>query len=222
MTDPQATRPRAVLVAGDANIDLVLRGDVVPRFGQVEQMLDAADLVLGGSASIVACGLARLGVPTTLAARVGADVLGAFTLDALRSAGVDTASVEVDAHVPTGMSVILSAPGDRAILTNPGTIPTLGGEQVLAAATRVQAAHLHVASFFLQPGLAAELPSVLADAHARGMTTSLDTNWDPSERWDGLAEVLVHVDLLMPNLEELRALARALGADLPAGAGPGA
>ena len=32
-----------VLVVGDANPDLVLRGDVVPRFGQAEQLLDDAD-----------------------------------------------------------------------------------------------------------------------------------------------------------------------------------
>ena len=35
-----------VLVVGDANPDLLLRGDVRPRFGQAEQLLTAADLVL--------------------------------------------------------------------------------------------------------------------------------------------------------------------------------
>lgn len=200
-------------MAGDANPDLVLRGDVVPRFGQAEQLLDAADLVLGGSAGIVACGLARLGVPTTFAARVGADVFGTFTLAALRAAGVDTSAVEVDPRIPTGMSVILSTPGDRAILTVPGTIPTLRGDQVLAAVTAATT-HLHVASYFLQPGLAADLPGVLAAARARGLTTSLDTNWDPAGSWHGLTEVLAHVDVLLPNLEELRALAMSLGASV--------
>jgi ribokinase len=33
-----------VLVVGDANPDLVLTGDVVPRFGQEEQLLERADL----------------------------------------------------------------------------------------------------------------------------------------------------------------------------------
>ena len=51
-----------VVVIGDANLDLVLRGDVVPRFGQVEQLLESADLVLGSSAGICASGLARLGI----------------------------------------------------------------------------------------------------------------------------------------------------------------
>jgi len=44
-----AHTPAGVLVASDANPDLIVREDVLPRFGQVEQLADAADLVLGGA-----------------------------------------------------------------------------------------------------------------------------------------------------------------------------
>jgi ribokinase len=200
---------RPVLVAGDCNVDLVLRGDVVPRFGQAEQLLDSGELVVGGSASIAATGLARLGVATTLAARVGDDAFGRFMVDALGLAGVSTRAIAVDPRVPTGMSVILSAPSDRAILTVPGTIPTLRAADVLAALG--DAAHVHVASYFLQPRLAAELPGLFAELRSRGVSTSLDSNWDPAERWAGLADVLPVVDYLLPNLEELRAIGAAVG-----------
>lgn len=206
-----APAARPVLVAGDANVDLVLTGDVVPRFGQAEQLLDRGDLVLGGSASIAACGIARLGVPTSLVARVGDDTFGRFTTGALGDAGVSVAHVVVDRAVPTGMSVILSTPDDRAILTVPGTIPTLEPAAVLAALAATGAAHLHVASYFLQPALAAGLPDLLAAARTRGVTTSLDTNWDPAERWAGVADALPLVDVLLPNASELRALAAAAG-----------
>src|SRR5690606_3100397 len=178
-----------VLVAGDANLDLVLRGDVVPRFGQAEQLLDGADLVLGSSAGICAAGLARLGVDTALAARVGADVFGARTRELLAEAGVGTASVAVTDE-PTGVSVILPAPDDRAILTLTGALASLTADEVLAALGEGAdaATHLHVASYFLVPGLASELPGVLKRARERGATTSLDTNWDPAERWEGVAE----------------------------------
>lgn len=201
-----------VLVAGDANLDLVLRGDVVPRFGQAEQLLDGADLVLGSSAGICAAGLARLGVDTALVARVGADVFGARTRELLADAGVDAASVAVTDE-PTGVSVILSAPDDRAILTLTGALASLTADEVLGALADTGATHLHVASFFLVPGLARELPGVLARARERGATTSLDTNWDPAERWEGVAECLPHLDALLPNAQEALALARALGDD---------
>ncbi len=204
-----------VLVAGDANLDLVLRGDVVPRFGQAEQLLEGADLVLGSSAGICAAGLARLGVATSLVARVGDDVFGARTRELLELAGVDTASVSVMSDEPTGVSVILSAPDDRAILTLTGALARVTAHDVLAAAD--DATHLHVASFFLVPALVAELPRVLAELRSRGATTSLDTNWDPAEAWAGVAECLPHLDLLLPNAQEAIALARALG-DEPADA----
>ncbi len=55
-----------VLVVGDANPDLILSGDVIPRFGQVEQLLDGADLVIGGSGGILAHGAGAAGpVDTT-------------------------------------------------------------------------------------------------------------------------------------------------------------
>ena len=42
---------------------------------------------------------------------------------------------------------------------------------------------------------------------AAGTTTSLDTNWDPEERWD-LTAVLAETDYFLPNEAELTAIAR--------------
>jgi sugar/nucleoside kinase (ribokinase family) len=189
-----------LLVVGDANPDLVLRGDVVPRWGQSEQLLDAADLVLGGSAAIMACGAARLGVPTALLAAVGDDLYGAFVRAALTSHGVDTSAVRT-VHEPTGLSVILSA-SDRSILTLVGAIGFLRPSDI----TFHGYAHLHVASYFLQPALADGLAEVFALARSEGVTTSLDTNWDPAERWTGVREVLANTDVFLPNEAELVAI----------------
>lgn len=193
-----------VLVIGDANPDLLLRGDVVPAFGQAETLVDAADLVLGGSAAIVACGLARLGVATALAATVGRDLYGAFVRDTLIQRGVDVRWLRTDPETATGLSVVLSV-GDRAILTHPGTIATTGPEVVdqdLVDAVR----HVHSASYFLQPRLAQHLPGVLSRARRSGAGTSLDTNWDPAQRWAGVDRLLDHTDVLLPNAAELLAL----------------
>lgn len=194
-----------VLVVGDANPDLVLRGDVRPRFGQAEQLLSAADLVLGGSAAITAAGCARLGLRTALLAGVGDDVFGAFTRDRLAERGVRTTALRTVQQTPTGLSVILSTVGDRAILTLPGTIPTVRPRDVTdahLASTR----HLHVASLFLQPELAGGLFDIFGRARAMGVSTSLDTNWDPSERWDSVTAILAETDFFLPNAAELLAV----------------
>lgn len=119
--------------------------------------------------------------------------------------GADAVGVTGAGATPTGLSIILSAPGDRAILTLPGTIPTLRPEDVtdeLLASAR----HVHVASLFLQPGLHAGLAGAFARARALGVTTSLDTNWDPSGRWSGLEEILAVTDVFLPNAAELLAV----------------
>ncbi|MBM6401686.1 carbohydrate kinase family protein [Phycicoccus sonneratiae] len=205
------TEPFDVVVLGEANPDLVLRGDVVPRFGQSEQLLDHADLVLGGSGAITAHALARLGVRVGLMARVGDDVFGAETVRLLRAGGVDCSLVEVGPE-PTGLSVVLSDGSARATLTLVGAIDAPAPEWRTPAdvpPTR----HLHVSSFFLQRRRAAALPRMLPLVRAAGVRTSLDTNLDPEGRFPGLAEVLPLVDLLLPNAEECRASARALGVD---------
>lgn len=69
--------------------------------------------------------------------------------------------------------------------------------------------HVHAASYFLMPKLADALPELLAAARAAGATTSVDTNDDPSGRWDppGFDALLAATDILLPNAAEALALA---------------
>lgn len=210
-----------VLVVGDANPDLILRGDVVPRFGQAEQLLSGADLVIGGSGAILAHGLARLGRTTRLVAATGSDTLGDLMRQLLSAGGVDTSALLRQAGTSTGVTVVLSSPDDRAVLTHLGAIPLLSRDEVQTALDQAVldgARHVHVASYFLLSELAPAVPRLLEEARARGLTTSLDTNFDPAERWSGVSDALQHLDLLMPNRAEVLALAGRLTADRPTGA----
>ncbi|MFI6732018.1 carbohydrate kinase family protein [Nonomuraea sp. NPDC050451] len=195
-----------LLVVGDANPDVVLSG--APRglaYGQREQLVSGGDLVLGGSGAITACGAARLGLRTAFAGRVGDDAAGRFVLDALADRGVDVSRCVIDSR-PTAMTVVLADGADRAILTSPGCLPYLTVEDLPRGVAR----HVHVSSYFLQPGLAPGLPGFLAEERRAGATTSLDTNDDPAGEWQGLGEVLAEVDVFLPNAAEARAVAARL------------
>ncbi len=102
--------------------------------------------------------------------------------------------------LPTALTVCLNRPdGDRAILTAPGCLPSFGpSEQVPAVETR----HVHAASYFLQPRLAAGLPGVLEGFRRAGASTSLDTNDDPAGEWSLAPGLLAACDLLLPNEAE--------------------
>ncbi len=194
-----------LLVLGDANPDLILRGDVEPAFGQAEQLVDEARLTIGGSGAITSCGAARLGLRTAFVGVVGDDEFGRFMLVALDEAGVDTTGVLVDPSRPTGLSVIFSRGEDRAILTSPGTIGDLRAE-VVDRDLLGSARHVHVSSYFLQRGLGRDLPDLFLRIRDAGATTSIDPNWDPAEDWDGgLLPLLSRTDVFLPNSAEARA-----------------
>jgi sugar/nucleoside kinase (ribokinase family) len=204
------------VVIGDCNPDvLVLGGDVTPAFGQQEKLVDQVSLEIGGSAAITTVAAARLGLRVALIAAVGSDPAGRFMLDQLTREGVDVSAVIVRDETPTGMTVALSRGGDRAILTALGAIASLTAADV-PSAVLTRARHVHVSSYFLlADSLGPGLAGVLASARAAGAVTSLDTNWDPSERWrdDYLAGVIAASDLLLPNEAEALALSGAGAVD---------
>jgi len=190
-----------VLVAGEINPDLILTGDVRPEFGQVEKLVDSATLTIGSSSAIFACGAARLGLKVGFIGVCGQDVFGRFMLDEMSKRDVDIGNVIVRPDGSTGMSIILNQASDRAILTHLGLMPELRASDVSDALLR-DARHLHVASYFLQTNLQPELPELFQRAHSFGLTTSLDTNYDPSEQWLGFDDLLSVTDVFLPNQTE--------------------
>lgn len=203
MTVAQARR---VLVVGEINVDLVLKGlHAEPVPGQ-EVLADDFLMTPGSSSMICAMGLARLGNAVTFHGKLGDDAWGRYCRDALSGAGIDVASLCPDASLRTGVTVSLSTPRDRALVTFPGAIAALRADEVSDELLR-GATHLHVSSFYLQKALRPGIRALFARARAIGLTTSLDPGFDPDRDWgDDLRGVLTEVDLFLPNEEELRAL----------------
>jgi sugar/nucleoside kinase (ribokinase family) len=197
-----------ILVAGEINPDLILSGNVTPEFGQVEKLVDSAALTVGSSSAIIACGAARLGLKVAFIGVCGDDIFGRFILEEMRTRGVDISNVILLPDGHTGLSVILNRGDDRAILTHPGLIAALKAEDVTDNLLR-QTRHLHVASYFLQTSLQPGLPDLFARARIIGLTTSLDTNWDPSGEWRGFDVILRLTDIFLPNENEALALSGA-------------
>jgi sugar/nucleoside kinase (ribokinase family) len=191
-----------ILTFGDLCVDLILSGgDIVPEFGQVEKLVNEYTLEMGGSCSIFACQAARLGMKVAILGRVGRDAFGELILARLTEAGVDTRFVEIDPSLKTGLGIALCKENDRAILTYPGTItavqPADVTDELLALAR-----HLHHGSYFLQTPLRPHIPDIFSRASQLGLTISLDTNWDPDDQWDDVAELLPLVDVFLPNEHE--------------------
>ena len=201
-----------ILVAGEINPDLILSGNVMPEFGQVEKIVDDAKLTIGSSSVIFACGAARLGLNVAFIGICGDDVFGKFMLDEMSKSNVDIGNVIIRPNEPTGLSVILNQTSDRAILTHSGLIAELQASDITDDLLR-KARHLHVASYFLQTKLQPDLPTLFKRARTLGLTTSLDTNYDPSEKWIGFDELLAVTNVFLPNEAEAKSLTGAVNAE---------
>ena len=198
---------KSVLVVGEVNPDLVLRGDQFPAAGK-EVLVDDCVMTLGSASAICAMGLARLGDPVTFVGKVGADPWGEYCIDTMIAAGIDATGVVRDPALKTGVTVSITSARDRALVSYIGAIGALRATDVVAG-DFAGARHLHVSSYFLQEGLRPGCRSLFARAHAAGLTTSLDPGFDPAERWDDdLLATLSEVDLFFPNEVEIRAITR--------------
>ena len=119
-----------VLVAGEINPDLIISGNVEPAFNQAEKIIDSANMVIGSSSVIFACGAARLGLRVAFIGKCGDDIFGNFMLNEMRKRSINVDHVIIDQKGSTGISVILNKANDRAILTQPGLIAALKADEI--------------------------------------------------------------------------------------------
>jgi len=197
--------PFDVALVSDMCVDLIMAGNVRPRFSQVEQIVDRYDLELGGSANIFACQMAKLGARTTLLGKIGADQFGEFALRKLQESGVDCSHVQVDPELRTGLGVTLAEPSDRAILTFLGSITAVPAAELPSRPASL-CRHWQIASYFLLTQLRLAWREFLERAKNGGVTTSLDPNWDPDARWEGIESILPTIDVFLPNASEAIAI----------------
>jgi sugar/nucleoside kinase (ribokinase family) len=196
-----------ITIAGEINLDLILYG--LPEQMPTERELLASEfaITLGSSSAIVAHNLAALGSRVGFVTKVGDDNFGALAVERLRERGVDMTSVVHGAK--SGVTVILPHGTQRHILTYPGTIAELRFED-LDLSYLASSRHFHMSSMFLQCGLLGDVPELFRRMKSAGLTTSLDTNDDPEDRWGGdLEKTLPHVDILLPNEREAMRMSRA-------------
>jgi sugar/nucleoside kinase (ribokinase family) len=63
--------------------------------------------------------------------------------------------------------------------------------------------HFHLSSYYLQRGLRPRVAELFRKMKEAGLTTSLDTNDDPDDGWEGgLQDALRYVDVFLPNERE--------------------
>lgn len=197
-----------VITVGELNVDLIL--NKIQGFPEVGKEILAKNmtLTLGSSSAIFASNLSSLGTKVSFIGKVGDDMFGEVVTTELSAKGVDSSLLLTDTELNTGVTVVLNYQEDRANVTYPGAMESLTLDDITEDKLKL-GRHMHFASLFLQDGISPDVIGLFKRAKEAGLTTSLDTQWDPSEQWSfDYENLLPYVDVFMPNKVEFLRLTK--------------
>jgi ribokinase len=187
-----------VFVAGSINMDVVATADRHPKVGETVAG-QAVHYFPGGKGANQVVAAAKLGAPSTLIGRLGADAFGQQLRQFLTAQGVDLALVKDTADVHTGTAVITIADADNTIVVVPGANALVSAGDVTAP--MLAKGDVVVSQFEIpQPTIVV----FFKRARAAGATTILN----PAPATVCGHELLDLVDILVVNETELGLLAQ--------------
>lgn len=197
-----------IIALGELNVDLILNQiESEPEIGK-EKFAKQMTLTLGSSTAIFAANAAALGAKVAFCGMIGNDSFGDLVETSLQKKGVDTRYLIRQDKYATGATICMSYDEDRANLTYQGAMDYMTLEDINPEVFK-EAKHIHISSIFMQSGVKRDLMKILELCKANGITTSLDTQWDPVEAWDlDYEKVLPMLTVFMPNETELKFLTK--------------
>ncbi len=195
-----------VVVIGELNVDIILNGMTeLPIVGK-EILADNMQVTLGSSSAIFASNLSSMGVGVAFIGKIGRDNFAKVVLGSLKAKNVITDKIIRSGSLNTGSTIVLVHGQDRANITYPGAMYDLRLGDIDFSFLS-EARHMHFATCFMQPGIKPDLHVLFRKSKEAGLTTSLDAQWDPEEKWDlPLDSLLPYVDVFLPNLQEFKFL----------------
>lgn len=198
---------KKVLFLGEINVDLMLGGLESFPIRDREISCQSFEITMGSSTAICACAYSSLGGDTSFMGLAGADAYGDFMVGGMHDFGIDTTHVERTSDVNTGVTVNLIHETSRTQVTYPGTISAFSRDHIDVAALG-SFDHVHLAGLYLQHALRPSVAEILSEARARGATTSLDPQWDATEKWEFMDRWLPLLDYLFVNADEACSITR--------------
>lgn len=202
MPDCRDRRTRLpVLFVGDINVDIIMGGLESQPVVDREITCSSFDITVGSPSVIAACAYTSLGGAAAFCGLAGADEYGDSLLHEMQSYGIQTDLVRRSNHTKTGVTVSLVHGNSRTQVTYPGSISAFDGSWVDERALAPYR-HVHLAGVYLQERFRPRITGVLRAARALHCTTSLDPQWDSTEKWELMDEWLPMLTYLFLNKDE--------------------
>lgn len=197
-----------ILVVGELNVDLILTGvPSLPELGK-EKIAKGMNFTMGSASAIFANNISKLGMKVGFVGKLGNDYFGKFMLQNLKERDIDVSHVVVKDGLKTGITVSLSFPEGYAMVTYGGAMQDLTIKDIDLNYLK-ESKHMHLSSYFLQPGMRKDCSELFKLSKKFGLTTSFDPGWDPAEKWSKVIfGILPYVDVFLPNEQEALMITR--------------
>lgn len=201
-------KPKKIVVVGSSNTDLVVKSTALPKPG--ETVLGGEfQKVAGGKGANQAVVAARLGAEVTFVAKLGSDLFGKDALAGLKTQGLDTRYISIDAQNASGVALIMvDEKGENCISVASGTNALLSADDI----DQANPAFAQAACLLVQ--LETPMPTVahaITLASAQGCKVILN----PAPAASIPSHVLAQVDWITPNETEAEILTGIKVEDLP-------
>ena len=199
---------KKLIVVGELNVDLILNKIAgFPKVG-TEIVAHSMHFTLGSSSAIMASNISAMGVDTSFCGMIGDDDFGDFVLKELQLKNVNTKFIKKASEEKTGITVVMNYDQDRANVTYCGAMKALDIHEIPMEQLN-DFSHFHLSGYFLQKGIKNDITEIFKKAKEAGLTTSLDLQWDPENKWDfDYKSCLPFVDIFLPNEAEILALTK--------------
>ncbi|MBP3371460.1 MAG: carbohydrate kinase family protein [Clostridia bacterium] len=190
-----------ILCLGVGCYDVVVQHVPTDMMSQEYVVIDDITSTTGGDALNATVDLTRLGMKAGFLTVLGTDPWGKSVYADLERKGVDTSAIQLRDDFHSCVSyVLVQKDGERhfAINVEENMLPLYNKDipDELIASTR----HIHAASCNSLGSMDDELDVLFRRAHELGVTTSMDTGWDPTGRWfERIRETLKHCDIFFPS-----------------------
>ena len=188
---------KRIVVIGSSNTDMVVKASHLPAAG--ETVLGGGFMMnAGGKGANQAVAAARYGGRVMFVGRVGDDMFGRCTLEAMRQDGIDTSCVAVDREHSSGIALIsVNAEGENSIVVASGANMALGREDIDRAAEEIRAADVVLMQLEVPVAVVEYAAEIAAEA---GVPVILNPAPAPAEVLR--PELLRHLYAITPNRSE--------------------
>jgi sugar/nucleoside kinase (ribokinase family) len=206
---------KEIIVIGDIFCDIIALDVKLPDAWGTDTLSKEIKVVAGGSALNVTVHAANYSahlneiVKLHLLSCTGNDFQGKVCRDALNHPCIDSSRVIVNESARTGSCIVLSGASDRSFVTDRGCIKDMkidwfNQEELFSPTT----SHIHIGGFYNCDTLQEDVCDLLMRAVEQNITTSLNPQYDATEKWEGIEKLCPYVTFFISNESELTSITK--------------